>query len=730
MSFTISDIDDPTCNVEVNVTPPATCSDLCIIQDFIISEINCDPGDDLVDPADDSFTFVINVTGVNVGGSWTADDPLSSNGAYGIDVVMGPYLISDGNLSFFITDIDNETCNTLVEVTAPGACSDLCVISAVSVIDIECDDSGSSSDPTDDTFTFSVNVSGLNTSTWSGGGLNGEEYGESVEFGPFDIADGTQFITIMDDNDPDCSFDIEVEPPMTCSEDCEIVDVFVDLILCDDNGTPSDPDDDTFTFELSATGFNLSDFGYFATDPNGTEGNYGTPKIFGPYSISQSPMNFSIVDFDNAGCSFRVEIDEVEPCSDACNIEDFEILNIVCDDQGTDNDPTDDTYTYEIIVNAINSSPGWNATDPNASSGAYGVPVLMGPYLISDGIQIYSVRDNAASVSCTQEVTVTPPTSCSLPCAVTNIGLNNVNCDLINGTLTFDLFVEGINNSDTWVANDPAGTTGNYNTNVSFGPFNIADGIFTIIITDALDNDCLDSIQIDPLALCPPCVINSADITGMLCDPNNTNTDPSDDTFTFDLTVTGTNTATSWTANDPNGTTANYGDAVNLGPFNIADGPFTLTITDNDNPNCSLLVEVEPPMTCSDESCLITGIALLDTICDPGSTPNDPSDDTFTFNIRVDGNMNSTTWIANDLAGTTGNYGELVSFGPFNISNAPFNMTITDAADANCTIDLLVVAPETCSPEGCQISNVEYLDTICNDNNTPCLLYTSPSPRD
>jgi len=719
LNFTIEDMDDPTCSVDVSVVPPPTCSDLCLIQGVVISDIVCDPGVDLTDPADDSFTFMLNVSAVNSGANWTADDPLNSNGGYNINVMMGPYLISGGDLSFTLTDIDNPACNTLVEVASPGACSDLCVISAVSVSEVNCNNSGTSSDPTDDTFTFEVNVSGLNTSTWSGGDLSGENYGSAVEFGPFEIADGTQFITIVDDNDPDCSFEIEVDPPMTCSDDCEIIDVFVDLILCDDNDTPSDPDDDTFTFELIATGFNLSTFGFFATDPNSTEGNYNFYNNFGPYPISQSPMNFRIVDFNNAGCSFNVIVDEVESCSDACRIEDFEIIDMLCDDQGTDNDPTDDTYTYSIIVNSINSSPGWNATDPLLSSGNYGDTIAMGPYLISDGDQTYLLRDNAASVSCNFEVNVAAPASCSFPCSVTDISINNVMCDNANGTVQFDLFVQGENNSGTWTANDPAATSGTYDTNVSFGPYNIADGTFFIVITDAMDDDCLDSIEIDPLALCPPCNIDEALITAIVCDDNNTSSDPLDDSFTFDLTVTGINTASTWTADDMNTTSGDYGRAESLGPFSISDGVFTLIITDNDNPNCSLAVEVTPPNTCSGDRCMITNVTLTDTICDPGTTPNDASDDTYTFNVNLEGNNASSTWIANDPSLTTGDYGTLTPFGPFNIADGTFTLTFTDVNDPDCTFDLLVTPPVTCSPAGCQISNVELSDTICNDNNTP-----------
>ncbi|MEL6986413.1 MAG: hypothetical protein AAGK97_01170, partial [Bacteroidota bacterium] len=719
LNFTITDMDDPSCSVDVTVVAPPTCSDLCQIQDAIISNIVCDPGADPADPADDSFTFEINVSAVNNAAGWTANDPLSSNGNYGTNVVMGPYPISGGDLAFTITDFDDPACTFPIEVAAPEACSDLCVISAVSVLNILCDDNGTPSDPTDDIFTFDVNVSGLNTSTWSAGDLSGELYGEVVTFGPFDIADGTQFFTIIDDNDPDCSFDIEVEPPETCSPECEITDVIIDLILCDDNGTPSDPTDDLFTFELEAIGFNLAPFGWFATDPNATSGVYNNITGMGPYRINQSPLNFRLVDLNNSTCFFNVEIDQQEPCSDACNIEDVEIINIICDDQGTDNDPTDDTYTFELIANAINSAPGWNANDPSFAAGNYGDTILMGPYLIANGDLSFTIRDNAAPNSCNFEVNVTAPPSCSFPCAVTSIDLENVVCDYTNGTLTFDLFVQGENNSETWIANDPNNTTGEYNTNVAFGPFNINQAAFFISITDAMDDDCLDSILIDPMALCPPCRLNEPVVSELLCNNNGTPDDPTDDTFTFNVTISGDNVASDWTADDPLATVGNYNTPVAFGPFNIADGNFNISFTDNVDPNCSTSIEIIPPATCSGDQCAITNVVVQDTICFDNGTPADASDDTYTFNLLVEGNNTAVTWTANDINSTQGNYGGLTAFGPFNIADGNLSLTITDDNDPDCSIDITVVPPQSCSPESCMISNIEVFDTICNDNGTP-----------
>jgi hypothetical protein len=99
-----------------------------VIEEALIENITCDPGLDPTDPADDTYTFNITVTGFNNASSWTADDPNSSVGVYNTIITLGPYLISDGDLNFTITDADDIECNIDVTVQPPATCSNLCLI--------------------------------------------------------------------------------------------------------------------------------------------------------------------------------------------------------------------------------------------------------------------------------------------------------------------------------------------------------------------------------------------------------------------------------------------------------------------------------------------------------------------------------------------------------------------------------------------------------------------------
>ncbi|MGA1583931.1 MAG: gliding motility-associated C-terminal domain-containing protein, partial [Saprospiraceae bacterium] len=80
---------------------------------------------------------------------------------------------------------------------------------------------------------------------------------------------------------------------------------------------------------------------------------------------------------------------------------------------------------------------------------------------------------------------------------------------------------------------------------------------------------------------------------------NGTPLDPTDDTYTFDLTVTGVNTGSGWIADDPNTSSGSYGVSELLGPYPISSGDLTLTITDASDPSCTTTVDISAPDVCS-----------------------------------------------------------------------------------------------------------------------------------
>ena len=86
-----------------------------------------------------------------------------------------------------------------------------------------------------------------------------------------------------DEDDGDCV----VLTPQPCS-----INAVVTSLLCDNNGTPSMADDDTYTFEITVSG--QSTGASWSTD-NGMSGAYGETVSFGPYSISTVPTQDIII---------------------------------------------------------------------------------------------------------------------------------------------------------------------------------------------------------------------------------------------------------------------------------------------------------------------------------------------------------------------------------------------------------------------------------------------------
>ena len=719
VSFTITDDGDPVCTTIVTVSPPVTCSDECAINATNTTPV-CNDNGTPSDPGDDTFTFEVTVTGSNTGSSWTANDPNGTSGSYNTSVTFGPYNISDGDISFTISDGSDSGCTETMMIVAPMTCSDLCDINATTTTPV-CDNNGTPSDPSDDTYIFEVTVIGSNTgSGWTANDVNNTTgtYNSPIFFGPYDIADGDFSFVITDNLDGSCmTTQIDISVPMTCSDLCDISSSTTTPI-CDDNGTPSDPSDDTFTFDLTVTGSNTGS-GWSATDPNSTAGSYSTTTTFGPYAISGGDLTFTITDNADPGCTESVNITAPMTCSDQCDIS-ATFTNVQCNANGTPSDDTDDTYTFEVTVTGSNTAAGWSASDPNSTTGGYNTTVTFGPYNISDGDLVITLIDDADS-GCTTLINVVAPSTCSSTCSISN-SVSNILCndngtpsDPSDDTYTFEVVVTGLNISTGWTADDVNSESGFYGISNEFGPFAISVGAVNFAITDDADPACTTIVTVSPPAACSDeCAINATNNTPM-CDDNGTPSDPSDDTYTFEVTVIGSNTGSSWTANDPNGTSGSYGSSTTFGPYNISSGDLNFTIMDGTDSDCTESMIIIAPMTCSD-LCDISATTMTP-ICDDNGTSSDPSDDTYTFEVTVTGSNTGSGWTANDPNGTTGIYNTTVVFGPYDISDGNISFTITDNIDGLCTDDVIITAPTTCS-DLCEI-NTTSMTPICDDNGTP-----------
>jgi len=528
-----------------------------------------------------------------------------------------------------------------------------------------------------------------------------------------------------------------------CALVCDITPEPASNIVCDDADTPFDPSDDTYTFDILVNGSNTD--GAATNTFNDDQGNtgiaYGTTVSYGPFPISGGNITVNFTDADESSCTGMMMATAPATCSPAtCTLTPDVATAIVCDDNDTPADPSDDTYTFDILVNGSNTDVGATNTfnDDQGNTGiAYGTTVSYGPFPIAGGpiTVTFTDADAPAAVACTGTMMANPPATCSgstcsiVPDAASAIlcGDNDTPFDPSDDIYIFDILVNGSSTfpGATNTFNDDQGNVGiAYGTTVSYGPFPISGGNITVNFTDADEPSCTGMMMATAPATCSPatCTLTPDVATAIVCDDNDTPADPSDDTYTFDILVNGSNTdvgATNTFNDDQGNTGIAYGTTVSYGPFPIAGGPITVTFTDADAPAavaCTGTMMANPPATCSGSTCSIVPDAASAIVCDDNDTPSDPSDDTYTFDILVNGSstFSGATNTFNDDQGNVGiAYGTTVSYGPFPISGGNVTVNFTDADEPSCTGMMMATAPAPCSGAVCEIS-VVISNIVCD----------------
>ena len=186
--------------------------------------LSCDDNNTPLDPADDLYSFDLLVNGNGTGSGWLAMiNAQLYTGDYDVPVTVGGLSISAGELNFNIIDADSSTCSTSQSVTPPPSCSSVnpCSITAQMSTPV-CNDNGTPTDSSDDTYTFNLTVTGTNAGTgWSANILGQSQsgsYGVTTLMGPYSINQGVQDIVIADADDAACNTGFTIIPPATCSD--------------------------------------------------------------------------------------------------------------------------------------------------------------------------------------------------------------------------------------------------------------------------------------------------------------------------------------------------------------------------------------------------------------------------------------------------------------------------------------------------------------------------------
>ena len=437
------------------------------------------------------------------GTAWTAND--GTTGLYGDTVTFGPYSAANiGNLlTFTIFDNYDASCTDIIEVTVPN-CTNNCNLAA-DVLNMECNDAGTPNDVSDDTYTFDLAIEGTYVGdTWTAENGTTGNFGDTISFGPYLIADGNTTFDVIPDANDNCVLTVLVTAPQPCSAACDIEAAIAD-VTCDDNGTPGDSSDDTYSFTALVTGDDMGN-SWIALDPTDMPvqfGMTGMPAVFNMGNlIADGPVNITFRDISNPNCQVTVEVVPPAPCSTApCTIA-ADVAIESCDNNGT-SDPADDTFTFTITVTGDDVDGGWTAGFDNLS-GEYGTTYTFGPYPAGTDLD-FSIS-NAGSAVCSTNVFVDAPDVCpgTLDCDIISAAAFNIDCD-DQGTVApeDDIFVfqvlvaaqdeNGVPSTGTWEI-DYAGSTFE-------GTYNILSQVFEIpvdaITTEVLDLNVVDALSAD-----------------------------------------------------------------------------------------------------------------------------------------------------------------------------------------------------------------------------------------
>ncbi|MCB0579902.1 MAG: hypothetical protein KDD10_11420, partial [Phaeodactylibacter sp.] len=330
-----------------------------------------------------------------------------SNGQISQTIIVQPLQTS----TYYLTITNSSGCAATDTVVVHVGLQNLDISSPI------CDDNGTPTNPGDDTFTFQATIDGSPGGGWfSNFGVTGS-YGQTASFGPFSISGGDVTLTVVDGLDPSCNTSVVVQPPAPCSIpiSCNIT-AEVTNFFCSDNGTPGNPADDSLHAFLAVEGGPGS--GWNSSHPNGSGAYNSVAELV--FAVADGVASLNVFDQDDPGCDTTLLIDAPAFCGLACDVQAV-VQEVICSDNGTPADTTDDSFTLEILVTGGLGS-GW-VEDSSGLSGDYGIPFTFGPYPADYG-HVGLIFVDAGDPSCFDIFDLYTPVPCIIDCQQNPIILN------------------------------------------------------------------------------------------------------------------------------------------------------------------------------------------------------------------------------------------------------------------------------------------------------------------
>ena len=390
----------------------------------------------------------------------------------------------------------------------------------------------------------------------------------------------------------------------------QVLSVSSYTLVCDNNGTATISTDDIYqvTFTIANTINVTNQYEVFFNNVSHGLFSYNVSSSF---TLPANGMG-GLLEFVDVvtGCKTTRVVGNLVPCSTDCEIL-FTGLSVVCSDNSTESDGTDDFYTISLTAQASNGSNTntYNILVNDVIVGTYSYGTLISFTLPADGqVPTVIIRD-ADDLQCVKNVPVNALTPCSASCVLSST-ITNILCN-DNGTIndpsddlfTFDIRVTGLNVSPGWfVQGDPLVRT--YNTVQKLGPFPIASGDFSKLIFDSTDNNCAITVTAAaPKPCSEPCLLSVDNLLVQPCKDNGTGNTDADDVFDISFSIRKVSGSVNFYY-VTDGTTIfgpfTYGQTVTISDL-AADGlDKTLSIYDGINAGCtqSIVVSQKPCSSC------------------------------------------------------------------------------------------------------------------------------------
>ncbi|MDB6071218.1 MAG: hypothetical protein JWL81_2389, partial [Verrucomicrobiales bacterium] len=450
-------------------------------------------------------------------------------------------------------------------------------------------------------------------------------------------------------------------------------------------------------------------------------------------TLSAGTHTLAISNHNNANTSsdlgLLVELTALAPTTPTIHAV---VSDVVRDFKGTPVDVNDDEFSFKVTLTGNNTGATWTSDGPVAS-GAYGVPVTMGPFPASGPAFVTFVTESDAGTQTT--VTVNPPTAFK---TLVNYNQSWQVMNPLAGSLP-PRPAGGVDTdfASTWFLKEnsfltqydgphfgSAGVAGSYEAITGPGPFAVGgvDGIAAgqpvgavgTAITLPASGSRRGCYFRTNFTTTEPMSVVTFDI---LCDDgvyiyldgNLVAQENMVDAPGFNALAPAARTETLITTIDlsqPPG-----GNVLATVP-GLAPGTHTLAISLHQN-----------SLTSSDLGLALrmSGIEVIgqpiieavvsDIVRSDAGTAEDPSDDTFTFKTTVTGANAGATWNSNSIP-ASGSYGVTTTFGPFPVNEG--NRTVEFSASISPTTVTSITVVPPASTIAATVTNL-----VRNNNGTP-----------